>query len=136
MIRPQMANQIWARDAVVAEFSLGSWGGMHFFDLSAVNNHTDNTGFMSITTAETNKTVPNEYSGCFEFPCGNVYVLFDDPGTRSTTSNHFVIELGGHPDTLTDSKEDQARLPMIKKQIEEQKKSREAPWFPVRYTEA
>lgn len=133
MVRAIIQDQENERDGVIGEWTLGGFEGKHFFDVSAVDGHSDNTGVMHIYTAEKNKTAPNEWSGCYEFPCGNVYVLSDDPGTRVTESQHFSVEVGGHPSTLTKNAKDQARLPKIKQQIKEQKESRTKPWFPVRY---
>jgi ribosomal protein L3 len=121
MFRTMMKGQRWEQPSVVGEVALDAFEGKQWIDVSAIGKGDDNTGIMHLYSTETNKTVHAEWSGCYEFPCGNAYLKPNDEGTRVTTSGNLTCEVGGHPSTLSKNAKDQARLPKITEAIKKQK---------------
>jgi hypothetical protein len=129
MFRTMMEGQKWEEPSVVGEVSLDSFEGKQWLDVSAIGKNDDNTGIMHLYGTESNKTIFNEWSGCYEFPCGNAYLKPNDQGTRATASENITCEVGGHPSTLTKNSKDRARFPKIRKAIKKQKTQGTKPFW-------
>lgn len=75
---------------MLGEVCFDSWGGMTYFDVSAIVNPDDINGVKELFPLGTNAPV----SGCQTFPCDNAYNKWDDVQTKATNSNHLVCLLG------------------------------------------
>lgn len=78
---------------MLAEFAFNSWAGLLYFDVSAIVDPNDHSGVYQMYPADTLSPM----SGCQSFACGNAYYKWDDVQTKSTTSNHIIVTLGGGP---------------------------------------
>ncbi|PSR80581.1 hypothetical protein BD289DRAFT_462442 [Coniella lustricola] len=78
---------------MLAEFAFNSFGGVTYFDVSAIVNPDDTTGVYQIYPTDTESPV----SGCQTFACDNAYYLPDDVQTKSSSSSSFVVTLGAGP---------------------------------------
>jgi hypothetical protein len=75
---------------MLGEISWDAWGGMTFFDVSAIVNPDDTNGVKMLFPKNENLPV----SGCQTFPCSNAYNKWDDIQTLSTTDKELVCLLG------------------------------------------
>lgn len=75
---------------MLGEVNFNSWGGLTYFDVSAIVNENDHTGVYMMYPADTESPV----SGCTTFLCDTLYRLPDDIQTKATTSTHLVTTLG------------------------------------------
>jgi hypothetical protein len=75
---------------MLGEMTWNAWGGMTFFDVSAIVNPDDNNGVKMLFPMHQNTPV----SGCQSFPCSNVYNKWNDIATLSSTDDEFVCLLG------------------------------------------
>lgn len=76
---------------MLGEFTWNTWGGMTFFDVSAIVNPSDTNGVKEIFPKNSNEPL----AGCQEFPCDNAYNVWnDDLATKATTETDFVCLLG------------------------------------------
>lgn len=82
---------------MLGEVAFDGWGGLNYFDVSAIVNPDDNNGVKEIFPLHTNTPI----SGCQTFPCANAYNKWDDIQTQVSESNELVCLLG----TLTESTE-------------------------------
>jgi len=78
---------------MLAEFAFQSFGGITYFDVSAIVNADDKAGVYQIYPSDTQTPV----SGCQTFACDNAYYLPDDVQTKSSSSTSFVVTLGAGP---------------------------------------
>ncbi|CAN8095518.1 unnamed protein product [Discula destructiva] len=82
---------------MLAEFAFNSWASSTFFDVSAIVDQNDHSNVYQMYPADTMDPV----SGCDTFACANAYYLPDDIQTKSTTSDHIIVTLGGGPIPLS-----------------------------------
>ncbi|APA13663.1 hypothetical protein SS1G_07669 [Sclerotinia sclerotiorum 1980 UF-70] len=78
---------------MLGEVCFDSWGGMTYFDVSAIVNPDDTEGVKELFPLHTGLPV----SGCQSFPCDNAYNHADDVQTQATDSNELVCLLGNLP---------------------------------------
>ncbi|KAJ8066840.1 hypothetical protein OCU04_004222 [Sclerotinia nivalis] len=66
---------------------------MTYYDISAIDNQTDNSGIRFISPYGLPQT---KYfrPGCDWFPCDNAYLKPEDPHTRTTFATDFLCEVG------------------------------------------
>lgn len=83
---------------MLGEVAFDGWGGMNYFDVSAIVNPDDNNGVKEMFPLHTNTPV----SGCQTFPCANAYNKWDDIQTQVSTSNELVCLLGTLSETTTE----------------------------------
>ncbi|KAB8292272.1 hypothetical protein EYC80_008014 [Monilinia laxa] len=77
-------------DGMLGEVCFDSWGGMTYFDVSAIVNPNDTNGVKELFPLGTGTPV----SGCQTFPCDNAYNKPDDVETQATDSDALVCLLG------------------------------------------
>jgi len=80
---------------ILVEVAFNQWGGLTFFDASAIVNPNDYVGIkMVFPTAD-----PGNNSGCnsYETQCNNAYNLPDDEQTKSTLLQDFTVTVGVPP---------------------------------------
>lgn len=75
---------------MLGEVAFDAWDGIHFFDVSAIVNPTDNDGVKEIFPKNSNTPL----SGCQSFPCDNCYNQPDDIATLSTNDPDLVCLVG------------------------------------------
>ncbi|KAF7948071.1 uncharacterized protein EAE97_003482 [Botrytis byssoidea] len=75
---------------MLGEVCFDSWGGMTYFDVSAIVNPDDVHGVKEMFPLNTGTPM----SGCQTFPCDNAYNLPDDIQTQATDSDELVCLLG------------------------------------------
>lgn len=78
---------------MLAEVNFNSWGGLTFFDVSAIVNPNDKDNVKEMYPADAPQTPT---SGCTVFPCNNCYYAPDDIQTKSTSQTHLIVTLGGN----------------------------------------
>lgn len=76
---------------MLGEVAFNSWGGITFFDVSAIINGNDHVGVKQIWPA----TEKKPSSGCVLFPCAFAYYLPDDIQTQATQESDLICTLGG-----------------------------------------
>lgn len=89
------------KPGMLGEVTFGGFGGLTFFDVSAIVNPADHTGVKQMWPAK--ETGP--MSGCLSFPCGNAYWLPDDVQTKVTHSTDLMTTLGTGSTGLTFAEE-------------------------------
>jgi len=76
---------------MLGEFTWNAWGGLTFFDVSAIVNPNDVNGVKQIFPKNSNEPL----AGCQEFPCDNAYNVWnDDLATKATLETDFVCTIG------------------------------------------
>lgn len=76
---------------MLGEFTWNAWGGLTFFDVSAIVNPNDVNGIKEIFPKNANEPM----AGCQDFPCNNAYNVWnDDVATKSTMETDFVCLIG------------------------------------------
>ncbi|KAA8569097.1 hypothetical protein EYC84_000767 [Monilinia fructicola] len=77
---------------VVAEICFKP-GEPAYYDISAIDNHTDNSGIHHMFPVN---APLSEYfrPGCDWFPCNNCYIMPTDPHTRASDETDFIVEVG------------------------------------------
>jgi len=75
---------------MLGEVSFSSWGGMTFFDVSAIVLPTDTNNIKQMWPA--NSASPT--SGCEVFPCNDAYYHPDDVQTKGTDESDIMVSLG------------------------------------------
>ncbi|KAG9250653.1 DNase1 protein [Emericellopsis atlantica] len=78
------------RDGMLGEVKFGGWGGMTFFDVSAIVVPDDKDNVHQMWPADSQSPM----SGCEIFPCDNAYYIWDDVQTKATTEDHLITTLG------------------------------------------
>ncbi|KAJ6438447.1 DNase1 protein [Purpureocillium lavendulum] len=75
---------------MLGEINFGSWGGMTYFDVSAIVDPKDHDNVKQMWPASSQSPM----SGCEVFPCNNAYYLPDDIQTKTTMENDLITTLG------------------------------------------
>ncbi|KZZ96568.1 DNase1 protein [Moelleriella libera RCEF 2490] len=78
------------KPGMLGEVNFNSWGGMTFFDVSAIVDPSDKNNVKQMWPA----SGPSPMSGCETFPCNNAYWLFDDVQTKVTHESDLITTLG------------------------------------------
>ncbi|CAK7239772.1 MAG: hypothetical protein STHCBS139747_001207 [Sporothrix thermara] len=76
---------------MLAEVNFQGWGGMTYFDVSAIVNPNDVDNIRLMYPADAPHT---PVSGCDPFPCNNAYYLPDDVQTKVTDQTNIIVTLG------------------------------------------
>ncbi|KAL2285919.1 hypothetical protein FJTKL_07411 [Diaporthe vaccinii] len=76
--------------SMLGEVNFNSWGGLTYFDVSAIVDEDDHSGVYMMYPIDTEQPV----SSCTTFLCNTLYRLPDDIQTKATTSTHLVTTLG------------------------------------------
>lgn len=84
---------------MLGEVCFDSWGGMTYFDVSAIVDSTDTNGVKELFPLNTGTPI----SGCQTFPCDNAYNKPDDVETQVTDSDALVCLLGTESSSKTRS---------------------------------
>jgi hypothetical protein len=80
---------------MLGEVTFQGWGGITYFDVSAIVNAADHVGVKQIYPAsEASASTKSKISGCTSFPCNTAYYLADDVQTVTTTETALVCTLG------------------------------------------
>ncbi|KAI0966678.1 hypothetical protein F4678DRAFT_448563 [Xylaria arbuscula] len=80
---------------MLAEFTFNGWGGLTYFDVSAIVNPNDLDGVKELYPAsELSIQVKTLISGCTVFPCSTAYYHPDDVQTVTTLETDFICTLG------------------------------------------
>ncbi|KAJ6787446.1 hypothetical protein PWT90_09822 [Aphanocladium album] len=85
------------KPGMLGEVAFGAWGGMTFFDVSAIVTPDDHNNVKQMWPE--GETGP--MSGCDKFPCDNAYWVWDDVQTKATHSVDIVTTLGEGSTGLT-----------------------------------
>lgn len=80
-----------SQPGMLGEVAFQGWGGMTYFDVSAIVGPGDHVGVKEMWPKEAKSPV----SGCAVFPCNDAYYLPDDVQTKVTTEVDLVCTLGG-----------------------------------------
>ncbi|KAK9443699.1 DNase1 protein [Metarhizium brunneum] len=75
---------------MLGEVNFGAWGGMTYFDVSAIVDPNDQNNVKQMYPASGKSPM----SGCPVFPCNNAYYLPDDVQTKVTHESDLVTTLG------------------------------------------
>ncbi|KAK0719595.1 hypothetical protein B0H67DRAFT_157504 [Lasiosphaeris hirsuta] len=75
---------------MLGEVCFNSWGGLSYFDVSAIVDPNDHVGVKKIWP----KGNPDNNSGCDIFPCNNVYINPDDVQTKADPAVDYICTLG------------------------------------------
>lgn len=75
---------------MLGEVAFDGWGGLTYFDVSAIVNPHDHVGVKQLWPAASGSPV----SGCDVFPCPDAYYHPDDVQTKATPERHLVCTLG------------------------------------------
>ncbi|POS72274.1 DNase1 protein [Diaporthe helianthi] len=75
---------------MLGEVNFNSWGGLTYFDVSAIVDENDHNGVYMMYPIDSEHPV----SGCTSFLCDTLYRLPDDIQTKATKSTHLVTTLG------------------------------------------
>lgn len=75
---------------MLGEVCFGAWGGLTYFDVSAIVNATDKDNVKQMWPARAGWPM----SGCEVFPCDNAYYLPDDVQTKVTKESDLFTSLG------------------------------------------
>ncbi|KAI9744178.1 MAG: hypothetical protein M1818_002330 [Claussenomyces sp. TS43310] len=75
---------------MLGEVAWNGWGGITYFDVSAIVNPEDGNGVKMLYP----KSSQSPMSGCQTFPCSNAYNQPDDLQTLSTTESTLVCLVG------------------------------------------
>ncbi|KAK2593853.1 hypothetical protein QQS21_008430 [Conoideocrella luteorostrata] len=78
------------KPGMLGEVNFNSWGGMTYFDVSAIVAPTDHDNVKQMWPANGESPM----SGCLVFPCGNAYWLPDDIQTKVTSEHDLITTLG------------------------------------------
>ncbi|GAP93105.1 putative DNase1 protein [Rosellinia necatrix] len=80
---------------MLAEVTFQGWGGLTYFDVSAIVNPNDHEGVKEMyPVSEMQAKEKVAVSGCDLFPCGKAYYHPDDIQTVTTYEVDFVCTLG------------------------------------------
>ncbi|KAJ8061765.1 hypothetical protein OCU04_009562 [Sclerotinia nivalis] len=85
---------------MLGEVCFDSWGGMTYFDVSAIVNPDDTEGVKELFPLHTGLPV----SGCQSYPCDNAYNKADDVQTQATDSDELVCLLGNLPSSKRETR--------------------------------
>ncbi len=86
-----IAGQEDTGNGMLAEVSFNSWGGISFFDISAIVNASDVNNIKMMTPASSSE--PS--SGCQDLTsCTNLYRVWDDVATQSFQGSSFIVYVG------------------------------------------
>lgn len=92
---------------MLGEVTFQGWGGINYFDVSAIVNPNDKDGVHQIYPAsELDAEIKSLFSGCSVFPCNTAYYVWNDLQTMSTTENELICTLGNSNSTSESSKRD------------------------------
>jgi hypothetical protein len=80
---------------MLGEFAFNSWGGLTFFDVSAIVNPDDLVGVKKIWPVSQSEP----FSGCDRFPCAFAYYEPQDIQTKASHETDFFCTLG-NPDYI------------------------------------
>lgn len=76
---------------MLGELTFNSWDDLTFFDVSAITNPTDTDGIKQIFPKNSNEPL----AGCQEFPCTNIYNVWDDDlATKASTETDYICLIG------------------------------------------
>jgi len=76
---------------MLGEMTFNSWGEMVYFDVSAIVNPDDHDNVKELFPKNTNLPM----AGCQDFPCNNVYNVWnEDYNTKTTLENQFICLVG------------------------------------------
>ncbi|KAJ6437013.1 DNase1 protein [Purpureocillium lavendulum] len=78
------------KPGMLGEINFGSWGGLTYFDVSAIVDPKDQDNVKQMWP----KSAQVPMSGCEVFPCNNAYYLPDDIQTKTTKENDLITILG------------------------------------------
>lgn len=81
---------------MLGEVAFNSWGGITFFDVSAIVDPNDHVGVKQMWPSSDRKPT----SGCDLFPCAFAYYLPDDIQTQATKETDLICTLGGDSATI------------------------------------
>ncbi|KAI1853785.1 hypothetical protein JX265_003881 [Neoarthrinium moseri] len=94
---------------MLGEVTFQGWGGITYFDVSAIVNPNDHDGVHEMyPAAEKSLSVKTLISGCLLFPCNTAYYLPDDVQTVTTLETELICTLG--KSNSTDTKRDAPAL--------------------------
>ncbi|KAK3944966.1 hypothetical protein QBC46DRAFT_130994 [Diplogelasinospora grovesii] len=85
------------KPGMLGEVAYNSWGGITFFDVSAIVDPNDHNGVKQMWPASAEEPV----SGCEIFPCNFAYYLPDDVQTRATHETDLFCSLGNAASGVT-----------------------------------
>ncbi|QSZ32793.1 hypothetical protein DSL72_002372 [Monilinia vaccinii-corymbosi] len=77
-------------EGMLGEVCFDSWGGLTYFDVSAIVSPNDVVGVKELFPLASGTPI----SGCQEFPCANAYNKPDDIQTQATHETELVCLLG------------------------------------------
>lgn len=101
------------KPGMLAEFAFNSWGGLTYFDVSAIVDPTDVDNVSEIFPAA---KPASPVSGCgakTPFPCNNAYYLPDDIQTKTSTQTHFIVTMGKNGAAKPKREEAEANTPNV-----------------------
>lgn len=75
---------------MLGEVTFGGWGGLTYFDVSAIVNPADHDNVKQMWPVKAHEPM----SGCEVFPCNNAYYLPDDVQTKVTEEVDLISTLG------------------------------------------
>lgn len=75
---------------MLGEVTFGGWGGLTYFDVSAIVNPADHDNVKQMWPVKSREPM----SGCDVFPCNNAYYLPDDVQTKVTDEVDLISTLG------------------------------------------
>ncbi|TLD12557.1 uncharacterized protein PgNI_02780 [Pyricularia grisea] len=79
---------------VIGEVTFNGFGDMTYFDVSAIDDPSDQQGVRMLRPAGEDENT----SGCLgDFPCDNAYVTPNDEQTKVTPGRHLIATLGREP---------------------------------------
>ncbi|CAK7568465.1 MAG: hypothetical protein SEPTF4163_006457 [Sporothrix epigloea] len=87
---------------MLAEVNFQGWGGMTYFDVSAIVNPNDVDNVRLMYPADAPGT---PISGCDPFPCNNAYYLPDDVQTKTTEQTKLIVTLGSGKSNITEKRD-------------------------------
>jgi len=99
---------------MLAEVAFNGWGGITFFDVSAIVNPNDRNGVKELFPATDDGT---PVSGCKIFPCNNAYYVWDDVQTKATHETDLICTLGNGPLDARNQAEVDAHEPVFKREF-------------------
>jgi hypothetical protein len=78
------------KPGMLGEVNFGAYGGMTFFDVSAIVDPNDHNNVKQMWP----KDSMTPMSGCEVFPCNNAYWVWDDVQTKVTHDTELMTTLG------------------------------------------
>ncbi|RYO86743.1 hypothetical protein DL766_001603 [Monosporascus sp. MC13-8B] len=84
---------------MLAEAAFQGWGGLTYYDVSAIVDPNDHDGVKEMYPAsQAGAEVKSSFSGCKVFPCPTAYYLPDDIQTVSTDETDLIVTVGNYGD--------------------------------------